>query len=77
MEPEAFLEAVAAAKGTAIGVAARLGIAPADLAAVAGAAALELIGECFGPAAAVEQLRTIADLAERELLAAMTPAGRA
>lgn len=65
---EQFAIAAKALAGTHIDRFARLGMSPDEIANLFGAAALEVLAQQLGPFGAVERLRQIADVAEKQVL---------
>lgn len=76
MTDEQFSQASRSIALTVMEAMAAIGASAEDAAAVAGAAALETLAQLMGGPAAIERLRSIADVAEAQLMASNPqPAG--
>lgn len=69
LDQAGFLEAVRFTASTVDGIARRLAFTDDDVVAIVSSAALQLIARRRGKTGAIEHLRDVADVAERETLA--------
>ena len=70
--PEQFVAASKAIAGSYLDMVARQGLAPQDAANLFCAAIGEVLGQQIGPVEAIDRLRDVADILERQLLETRT-----